>query len=166
MTANRILDGILTVTAFLVLPIMFVTTLLLGIAVQLTFGLLLLPISLVWLVLYCPMLGLSWICHKAIALRNVIGIIFIPWAVVADTFVTLMPSMGELESRASKLMLCQAWPFTWEFRQFLLHRVDLESADPASVALNEVVTRMSYKNPLMQRVIMRVSNGEQLDPDV
>ena len=166
MTANRILDCILTVSAFLVLPIMFVTTLLLGIAVHLTFGLLLLPMSLVWVVLLCPMLGLSWICHKAPALRNVIGILFIPWAFLADTFATLMPSMGERESRASKLMLCEAWPFTWEFWQFLGHRVDLASADAASVALNEVVTRMSYKNPLMQRVIMRVSNGEQLDPNV
>jgi hypothetical protein len=166
MTANRILDCILTVSAFLVVPVMFVTTFLLGIAVHVTFGLLLLPISLVWFVLLLPMLGLSWICHHAPSLRNVIGILFIPWALVANTFVTLMPSMGERESRASKLMLCQAWPFTWEFRQFLWHRVDLESADPACVALSEVVTRMSYKNPLMQQVIMRVSNGEQLDPNV
>ena len=66
----------------------------------------------IWALLLFPMVGLSWICNKAPVLRDVIGIVFIPWAVIADTFVALMPPMGELENRASKLMLCGSWPFT------------------------------------------------------
>lgn len=165
MITNRILNVILTVTAILVIPVQLVTTLILGLAVTLTFGLLLLPISLVWALLLYPMLALSWLCSKAPALRDVIGILFLPWAFVADTFVALMPSMGELESRASKLMLCNAWPFTWEFWQFLTRKLDLESADPAAVALREVVDRMSSSDPLMVRVVMRVATGQQLDPE-
>ena len=98
-------------------------------------------------------------------MRNVIGIIFILRVVIANTFVALMPSMGELENRASKLMLSGSWPFTWEFWQFLSHNLDLDSYDePAAVALNEVVERMSEHDPLMQRVLMRVATRQQLDP--
>jgi len=108
------------------------------------------------------MLGLSWVCNKVPALRDVLGIIFLPWIVVADVFVTLMPSMGELESRASKTMLCDAWPYTWEFSQFLSRKLDLESASPDSVALNEVVNRIAAGVPIMQRVLMRVAVGQPL----
>jgi hypothetical protein len=118
----------------------------------------------IWALLLFPMVGLSWICNKAPVLRDVIGIVFIPWAVIADTFVALMPSMGELENRASKLMLCGSWPFTWEFWQFLSHNLDLHDYhDPAATALNEVVERMSAQDPLMQRVLMRVATGQQRD---
>jgi hypothetical protein len=55
---------------------------------------------------------------------------------------------------------------TWEFWQFLSRKLDLESADPAAVALREVVDRMSSSEPLMvQRVLMRVATGQQLDPN-
>lgn len=166
MIANRLLMPILGLCGWVFLPIQIVATLALGIAVKLTFGLFLLPISFVWVALLCPMLGLSWACHKAPALRNLVGIVFIPWAIVANTFAALMPSMGEFESRASKLMLCDAWPFTWEFWQFLRWRLDLASADPASVALNRILARVSDRVPLYQRVIMRVAAGQEFDSDV
>ena len=166
MITNRILNVILGIFAIVVIPFQIASTLVLGLAVSLTFGLLLLPINLIWAILFFPMLALSWFCNKVPALRNVFGIIFIPWVLLTETFVALMPSMGELESRASKLMLCNSWPFTWEFWQFLLRKLDLESADPAAVALNEVVERMSSHDPLMQRVLMRVAVGQQLDPNV
>lgn len=166
MIANRILNVVLGILGFVVIPVQIVTTFVLGLAVSLSFGLLLLPISFVWAILLFPMLALSWLCNKAPALRDVLGIIFIPWVVVADTFVALMPSMGELENRASKLMLCNSWPYTWEFWRFLSRKLDLESADPASIALYEVVNRISFNNPLMKRVLMRVSTDRELDPNV
>lgn len=156
MITNRILFVLVSILSFVVVPIQFVTTLVLGLAVSITFGLLLLPISLVWMLLYFPMLGLSWVCNRVAALREMIGILFLPWVVVADTFVALMPSMGELESRASKLMLCLCWPYTWEFSRFLGQQLDLESSHPDSVALREVLDRVAGQDSLMQRVIMRV----------
>ena len=164
MITNRILNVVLTATAIVVLPFQIVSTLVLGLAVTLTCGLLLLPLSIIWALLLFPMIGLSWMCHKAPALRDIIGIVFVPWAFIAHTFAALMPSMGELESRASKLMLCGSWPFTWEFWQFLSGKLDLQDYhDPDAIALNEVVDRMSAKDPLMQRVLMRVALGQQLD---
>ena len=96
MITNRILFVLVSILSFVVVPIQFVTTLVLGLAVSITFGLLLLPISLVWMLLYFPLLGLSWACNRVAALREIAGILFLPWVIVADTFVALMPSMGEL----------------------------------------------------------------------
>jgi len=173
MIANRIFYFIGGVSCLVLIPIVPVTTFLLGFVIGLLgripyFGalisiLILLPLNLVWLVLFFPMLGLSWVCRKAPALRNVIGILFIPWVVVANTLVVLVPSMGEVESRACKIMLCEAWPFTWEFWQFLSRRFDLESADSASVALNEVVERMTRGDPIKQRFIIRQSGDTILN---
>lgn len=42
------------------------------------------------------------------------GLLGIPWAMVADIYICLIPSRGELESRAVKSMLAQSWPYSWE----------------------------------------------------
>ena len=168
MVANRILNVVLTMLAWIVLPLSFVTTFVLGVLVSITFGLLLLPISLVWIILLLgPLLGLSWLCQKVPPFRNLVGVLFLPWAVLADTFVCLMPSMGELENRAAKLMLCNTWPFTWEFWQFWSGRLDLTSSEsPEAIALSEVITRVSRRDALMQRVVTRIINGQELDSNL
>lgn len=168
MIANRILNVVLIMLAWIVVPLELVTTFVLGVLVSITFGLLLLPIGLSWTILFlAPLLGLSWFCYKLPVFRNIIGILFLPWAVLADTFVALMPSMGELENRAAKLMLCNAWPFTWEFWQFWLGRLNLTlSKSPDAIALREVIERISRRDALMQRVVMRIINGENLDPNL
>jgi len=90
VVANRILNVVLTMLAWIVLPLSFVTTFVLGVLVSITFGLLLLPISLVWIILLLgPLLGLSWLCQKVPPFRNLVGVLFLPWAVLADTFVCL-----------------------------------------------------------------------------
>jgi len=168
MVANYILNVVLTILAWIVLPLSLVTTFVLGILVTITFGLLLLPISLVWMILFLgPLLGLSWLCQKVPALRNIVGVLFIPWVVIADTFVCLMPSMGELENRATKMMLCNTWPFTWEFWQFMSGRLDLTSSmSSEAIALKEVIERVTRRDALMQRVVMRIINGEELDSNL
>lgn len=168
MVANRILNIILTMLAWIVLPFSLVSTLVLGLLVSITFGLLLLPISLVWFTLFLgPLLGFSWLCKKVAVFRNLVGIIFVPWVVLADTFVCLMPSMGELENRAAKLMLCDTWPFSWEFWQFWSGRLDLTSSEsPEAIVLSEVVARVTSRDALKQRVVRRIINGEELDSNL
>jgi hypothetical protein len=162
MLANRVLDAILTVLAWVVVPVQIVTTLVLGILVNLSFGLLLLPISLLGLLLSLPMVGASWVCTRIQALREPIGILGLPWAVVAHTYVCLMPSMGELESRAAKLMLTESWPYSWDFWQFQAGRLDIDSMQADH--LREVLARTSRSDTVKQRVIERLSLREQLDP--
>ena len=50
MAANRMLNIVLTILAWVVLPLQIVTTFVLGVLVSISFGLLLLPIRLVWMV--------------------------------------------------------------------------------------------------------------------
>jgi hypothetical protein len=161
MFANRILKNILRIFSIVVLPFWLVMPFVLGLAVVLTFGLLMLPISLIWMLLLFPMVALSWICNKVPSLRNVIGIIFIPWVVVAETYIMITPSMGELESRALKLMLCNAWPFTWELWLFSSQKLDLHSEEADD--LKEIIEQMCSINPIIERVAMRLLTGQQLD---
>lgn len=165
MTANRILDVVLTIVAFIVVPVQLVTTFALGILVNVTFGLLLLPISAVGGIFLGPLIGLSWLCNKVPVLRNPLGILFLPWAVLGETFVALTPSMGELENRAAKMMICRAWPFSWEFWEFWGGPSDLVTSDtPEATVLREVLARASRGDALTQRMLARLMNGEELDP--
>ena len=163
MAANRVLHAILLVTSPVILPIQILTTLILGILVKLSFGLLLLPISLVWALLYFPMLGASWLCSKAVFLRNPVGLLGIPWAFTASTYVALMPSMGETESRALKLMLVESWPFTWEFYQ--LPNGTRERRSLGADCLNQILERVTA-DPIKRRTLERLLAREPLDPDV
>jgi hypothetical protein len=164
MIANRILDLIITILAWLVVPIQLVTTFVLGILVSCSFGILLLPISLVWAILIFPLIGVSWLCRKNEVLRNLGGFIGIPWALVAHTYSCLVPSMGEFESRADKLMLAEAWPFCWEYWQFRNGRLDICS--PKGQVLRTILERISRNDALKQRTVVRLSRREQLDPNM
>ncbi|MFA5238642.1 MAG: hypothetical protein WC476_02895 [Phycisphaerae bacterium] len=164
MTANRILDLIITILAWIVVPVQIVTTLVLGILVSCSFGLLLFPISFIWIVFIFPLIGASWLCNKFEVLRNPVGLIGIPWAVIAHTYCCLMPSMGELESRAYKLMLAEAWPFCWEYWQLGNGRLDISS--PKWQILYTVVERISRNDAVKQRTVDRLLRREPLDPNV
>lgn len=164
MLANRILNVLVGITAFVVVPVQIISTLILGLLVSISFGLLLMPISLIWILLAFPMIGASWLTAKIGWLRNPIGLLGIPWAIVANTFVALMPSMGELESRAAKLMLTESWPYSWECWRFQGGKINLY--DPGSDHIREVIQRVSRRNPLMERTVARIQAGEALDPNV
>lgn len=162
MLANRILIVLVGITGFVVVPVQLITTLVLGLLVSVSFGILLLPISLIWILLLFPMIGASWLTAKMGWLRNPIGLLGIPWAIVATTFVALMPSMGELESRAVKLMLTESWPYSWECWRFQTGKTSLHEDH----SLREVIDRVSRRDPLMQRTVDRIAIGMALDPNV
>lgn len=103
------------------------------------------------------MLALSWICHEVPALRNTVGIIFIPWVFLADAYVALTPSMGDFESRATKLLLCDAWPFTWELWQFLSQKLEFKE----SAELRLILARVTEGSPLKKQLVMRVEEQIQ-----
>ena len=145
MLANRILNVITTILAWPTVPVQIVTTFVGGCLVSVTFGLLLIPISIIWQMLLWPLLGLSWLWDKTPFLRVPLAVIGIPLAALAATFVALMPSMGEMQARAVKLVLCETWPFSMDYWRSLkgmdvpdydrLHRIKqvmwgLRVADP------------------------------------
>ena len=164
MLANRILVFLLSITGFVIIPVQLVTTFVLGLLVGMSFGLLLLPISFIWILLSFPMIGASWVTAKLGWLRTPIGLLGIPWAFIANTFVALMPSMGELESRAAKLMIVQSWPYSWECWRFQTGALDLRS--PENSTFREVIARVSRGVPLMERTVKRIELQERLDPNM
>lgn len=142
MVTNKIIDIIITITAWVVLPVQIVTTFVLGILVNLTFGLLLLPFSLMWMVLFFgPLLGLSYVWERIPFARLFISAVGVPLAVLGDIFVCLIPSMGEIESRVVKLLYCQTFPFTWRFHEFRSGNLNIDSG--RWFPLNEVLQRAS-----------------------
>jgi len=137
MLANKILHVILTIFSFIVVPVQAVTTFVLGILVSLTFGLLLLPLSFVWIIFFFgPLLGLSYVYERLPIFRPLISLVGVPLAVVGDIYVALIPSMGEMDSRWSKMLYCQTFPYTYEF-----HRV-YTTKQKVSQNLGEIFQRL------------------------
>ena len=164
MLANRLLGTLLTVLSLVVVPVQLVTTFLLGILVSISFGLLLLPLSAIWMALIFPMLAVSWLCSRLEALRNPLGVLGIPWAAVATTYACFIPSMGEVESRAVKLMLAESWPYKWEFWQFQRGRLGLASIEGRPFDM--ILAQISRGDPVRQWTLDHLSAGEALDADV
>lgn len=152
MWANKIIDIIITVLAWVILPVQLVSTFVLGILVTLTFGILLVPISLIWNALFLgPLLGLSWLWQNVPLLRIPLGVIGIPIAVLGTIYTCLMPSMGEIESRVTKLLLCQTWPFSLECWALISgkHIVRREGYS----GFGHVLYRLTEKDPAIQQYL-------------
>ena len=146
MWTNRIVDVFLTVLAWIVLPLQFVTTFVLGILVKISFGLLIIPFSLVWIVLFLgPLIAISWLWSKVPFLRIPLGLLGIPFAVLGDVYVCLIPSMGEFESRFNKLVLCQTFPYTLECMALISGKKSLDLE--VSSNLEEIIVRLSCRDP-------------------
>lgn len=164
MIANIILHILDTIIGTILIPIQLVSTLLLGILVSITFGLLIYPIALVWLILSLLLISLSWLSSILPGGRFIVGMIGLPLALISSIYVQLMPSMGELESRASHMMLCEAWPYSFEYWQFASGRESL--ADYKSSYFLKALMRSVGEDPLKKQVIKRFVNRESLDPNL
>ena len=93
------------------LPVQLVSTFILGLLVRVTFGLLLIPLSVVlWWPFLGFLLGSSWLWGKAGLYRPVLLLPGVFVAEVAGAVVGLMPEMGDWQSRGMKLALCESWP--------------------------------------------------------
>ena len=163
MNSNRILNGILNILTFIIAPIQMVTTIILMLGAALTFGLLLIPMTLFWCLIFLPMLGLSWLAGKATFLRELIGFIGIPWAIFANIYVCLMPAMGEVENRIVKLLITETWPFSWEFWLFTTGELDLNSSQAEE--LNTILKKQT-NDPLRELVIQKLRDKLPLDENV
>ena len=128
MIANKVLTVLSGLIGLITLPLQFVTTFVGGILVAITFGLLLIPLSIIWSVLfYGPLISLSWLWEKVEpvpVLPLLVAIVGVPVAILAGEYVALTPHMGEIESRTAKLRLCWLWPFTLEYMRYQRGELD------------------------------------------
>ena len=130
MITNRILEIILGVISIVVIPIQIITTFILGILISITFGLLLFPLNFIWTIIFLyPLIGLSYVYEKLAILRIPVAIIGIPLAVLGNTFAALIPAMGETESRISKLLLTESFPYSWHYHGLTLGSLIIKFTD-------------------------------------
>lgn len=115
------------ILSVVIIPIQIVTTFVLGLLVRLTFGLLLIPISLIWTVFFLlPLIGLSYIYEKVFLLRIPVAILGLPIAILGNIFCCWMPSMGEKNDRVTKMLLSNIFPYTWHAHQYIKANVIVE----------------------------------------
>jgi hypothetical protein len=153
--ANRAVDVSLMILSWVVVPLQFVTTFVLGILVTISFGLLLIPLSLIWVILFMgPLLALSWLWHKVPFLRIPVGCCGIPIAVVGNTYCCLIPSMGEWESRFSKLALSETFPFTLDCWALIRGKRSISFEDPDN--LDKIIFGFRRHNPTIYEYLINV----------
>ena len=117
MLTNKIIHVVTGLTGIVLLPIVPISTLVFGFLISITFGLLAIPITLVWCCFYFPLLALSFIWEKYKILRPIAAIIGIPIAIIAEIFVSLMPSMGEMDAKMAKWLNTLSFPYNWTLFQ-------------------------------------------------
>lgn len=106
------LNMLFGIARIVLVPVQIVTTTVSGLAIALTFGLLLLPLTVIWWVMIYPLLGSSFLWIKVPFLRPFL----VPCIIVAfigATFVQLVSNPDGPTDRHTKIVLCEAWPLTW-----------------------------------------------------
>lgn len=119
MIVNRIaffLGGALSWVTF---PIGLITNLGGGCLVSITFGLILLPLSLIWMLIMGLLLAISWLWERVPwPLQVPLAIGGAPLAAIGYAYVLMIPEPGEEESRRSKILLCQTFPFEMDLIRY------------------------------------------------
>ena len=95
---------------FLLMPIV---TLVLGLLVSISFGILLLPLSIIWMAFFAILLGTSWLWIRAWYLRPFLLVPGVFIAVIADLYTSFVPDMGEKYQKILKLTICNEWPYSY-----------------------------------------------------
>jgi hypothetical protein len=148
--AVHLLTGVFAWPLAFLVPL---STFLLGVLVTLTFGLLLLPISLVYIVFVLgPLLGLSWLWLRAPLARLPIALVGVPLAALGNAYTALMPAMGETDSRMTKLLLTGLWPYSLPYWQWDTGRFGLGDSEAAE--LLPVIVRETKGNPHLRAYVV------------
>jgi hypothetical protein len=157
MRTNKILQTLNLFFSFLITPVAFVTTFVLSILSALTLNLLLIPVSLVWAVLFWfPLLGLYYVWERVKLVRFLISIVGIPLAFVANVFVSLIPPMGDKKGRVNKLIYTEMFPFTYSFFSEL--RNDTGGYINYYKELKDIQFQLSRHNPVYKAYFDTLNN--------
>lgn len=161
MFTNKVVRITLGILAIVVLPIQLITTFVLSIMVELSFGILLLPFSLVWAILfYGPLIAMSYLFEKVIFFRPCISLLGIPCAVLGNIYVALIPSMGEFDSRYSKMLICQTFPYSLAFVKFMNYR---EIGFYDHPILSKILLGLSKEDVAFDSFIKKISYSKNCD---
>ena len=105
-----------TILRMLLFPIILlvpIVTFVLGLLIQISFGILLLPLSIIWMAFFAMLWGTSWLWIRAWYLRPFLLVPGVFIAVLADVYVSFVPDMGEKYQKILKMGLCDSWPYSY-----------------------------------------------------
>lgn len=106
------LAKVLAAFTLVLFPIQIVTTSIGGCLIALTFGLLILVLTVIWLPFYGLLLGTSWLWLSAWYLRPILLLPGLLVSLVAGAYVMLAPE-PEKDAKWAKLALAHEWPLSW-----------------------------------------------------
>lgn len=118
MIINKILNVLLRITDFVLLIPHLILINLTALLAWLTGGIILIPLSLIWILFYLPMIGLSWIYTKVPFLRIPIAILGLPIAFLGYIYINCITHMGEKRQKVLKQFMCISWPFSHDAQLF------------------------------------------------
>lgn len=113
--------GLATFPTIILIP---PVTIIMAILVTCTFGLLLLPLSALWLLFLGFLMGSSWLWIKIPVSRPLLIIPGVLLATLAGVYVSLVPDMGEKYQKVLKMGMADTWPYS-----FLMWKINLELSD-------------------------------------
>jgi len=129
------------VRALLIIPFIVLippVTFILGLLVSLSFGLLLIPFSLLWILFFGLLLGSSWLWVNIPITRPILLPFGVVLATIADWYVSLIPDMGEKYQKVLKMAYCDSWPYS-----YLIFQVQRSQAMTATQGLEEDIVYAS-----------------------
>lgn len=130
---TQIAFGLNSVLRFLLLPAFLLiapVTIILGLLVTATFGLLLVPLSALWLPFLGALLGTSWLWTRVPFARPLLLAPGPLIALIGYAYVSLCPDMGEKYQKAVKLGVCDSWPYSFQVYRVLARQLGDATSQP------------------------------------
>ena len=121
LIARTLGTGLGLVLALPTLIVMIPSTLIGGCLVSATFGILLVPLNLLWMPFLGFVIGSSWLWIKVPVSRPFLLIPGVLLSAIANLYVALVPDMGESYQKQLKMALCDNWP-----NSYLVWKVSLQ----------------------------------------
>ena len=112
---TQILARVLAIPLFFLTPITSGTIHVLNAC---TLGIIVIPFTLAWLVLFGGLLGSSWLWLKVPIFRPILLIPGIVIALIAYFYAHLMPVLGDLPGKWLKLGITSSWPYSYSMIKF------------------------------------------------
>ena len=111
-TVALVLVKAATTALIILLPLQMVSTAIGGCLIALTFGVLSIILSIIWLPFLGLLLGTSWLWLRVWYLRPILLIPGVAVAILATVYVMLAPD-PERDAKYAKLSMAGEWPLSW-----------------------------------------------------
>jgi hypothetical protein len=108
----KILVKVFTSILVILIPLQLLTTAIGGCAISMTFGLLLVILTIIWWPFLMLLLGTSWLWLKAWYLRPILLFPGILIAFISHLYIMLIPE-PQKDAKYSKLSISDEWPLSW-----------------------------------------------------